>query len=410
MPSFVGTLLTNRLIWGGIAVAALALASWRFRFVTVARHRRAPQATAPAPAPVIGQSAPTRPVFGAGVYFAQFRSQVLMDLRGVFKSYPFYVLLLFALMNVVNGFVLATSQLFGTPLIPVTRVMLELIQGMYGFMTVIILVYYAGELVHRERQSHVSDYVDAMPFANGIVVAGKIVALWLIVAAVQLMGMFAAMVAQLLNGYSNFEIPTYLFGLFIVQGAFPFLLCVVAIAVQSLVDNKFVGMLAIVVLFFVMGALDSLGFEHVLYQLGIPAAPLSDMNGWGHFLEPIFTVGAYWALIMVLVGSLAHLFMRRGTVGGYRERFIEARRRFTLPLATVATVALLGAAIVGGWIFYNTNVLNTYLTADDLEAMQADYEKSYKRYETLPMPEPVSVDVEVDIFPGERASKAAAAC
>ncbi len=403
VPALAGTLLTNRMIWVSVALVAIAVTTTRFQFTAGERskHAKAEQVTHARTAPVSNVVLAT-PRFDRWLALRQVASQVRMDLLGVFKSFPFYVLLFFALMNVINGFVAAVSQLFGTPLIPVTRVMLSLIESMYTFMTVLIVIYYAGELVHRERQHGVSNYVDAMPFANGVMVLGKIIALWLIVATVLIVGMCAAMVAQLLSGYTNLEPGLYLFGLFVHQGTLLFLLGVVAVAVQAVVANRFVGMLAIVVLFFATGALDSLGYEHPLYQFGTPESPLSDMNGWGHFLEPMLTIAAYWALVMVLVGVVAHLFMRRGVVGGYSERFAEARRRFTPGIGTASTAALLGAIGIGGWIFYNTNVLNLYRTGDDLEALQAAYEQKYKQHESMASPEAVDVEAEVDIFPEER--------
>jgi len=67
--------------------------------------------------------------------------------------------------------------------------------------------------------------------------------------------------------------------------------------------------------------------------------------------------------------------------------------------AACAAVAL---AALGGYIFYNTNVLNPYLTTYDLQARQADYEKRYKKLETLPQPKITDVGVTVDLYPAEQ--------
>ena len=40
--------------------------------------------------------------------------------------------------------------------------------------------------------------------------------------------------------------------------------------------------------------------------------------------------------------------------------------------AALAAIAFFG---VGGWIFYNTNILNEYLTPEERLQRQADYEK-----------------------------------
>ncbi|MHC5112581.1 MAG: hypothetical protein ACYTHJ_22200, partial [Planctomycetota bacterium] len=168
-----------------------------------------------------------------------------------------------------------------------------------------------------------------------------------------------------------------------------YLLSVFAVLIQVLVRSKLAGMLGTLVLFLGLNVLSSLGFEHGLYQIGLVAPRFSDLNGWGHFVEPMLAFGAYGALVATLAGVVAHLFYRRGYVDSLRERLAIASRRLTVPVVTVAVVGTLSAASVGGWIFYNTNVLNSYETNDDLEALQADYERTYKRLQSLAKPEAV---------------------
>ena len=402
VPAMTGVLLYNRLIWLSIGAVAVAVGAMRFAFTpaALARKRRPVVASAGA-APATALGADVRPRFDRALPFQQLLSQVRMDLRGVTRTYPFYVLLAFALMNVTFNFY-GSIKFYGTPLMPVTRMMLLSIAGSYLFIVLIILIYYAGELVHRERQTRVAEYLDAMPFPNWVIVAAKLVTLWFVVAMVLAISMIAAMIVQALHGYTHFEIPVYLFDLFVVQGALPFLLCVMAIAIQTIVESRFVGMLAVVAIFLGLGVLPSLGFEHVLYGMGPPQTPLSDMNGWGHFVEPLLTVTAYWAAIMTIVGIGAHLLMRRGVVGGWHERLAVARARLTGPVRVATSVAFAFALALGTFVFYNTNVLNVYRTAKDEDRLQAEYEKRFKQYAPLPMPEPIDIDANVDIFPAER--------
>ena len=262
----------------------------------------------------------------------QFLSQVRIDLRGVLKSYPFYVLLMFGMVNVVSGFFGAISQVFGTPAHPVTRMMLNVVEGNYVFIVFMIIVYYTGDLVHRERDSGVAKYVDAAPFPNGVMVAAKVAAMWTIVTLLLLVVMLTSMAVQAGHGYYHFEIMRYVVGLFVVHGWFLYLLCVLGVSIQTMVPNKFLGMLVLMVLFFAVQTMNSIGFEHVLYQIGVPGAPPSDMNGWGHFVEPMVTVGAYWSLLMLLVGIGAHLLMLRGVNDTWRAQLSIARQRFTSPV------------------------------------------------------------------------------
>ena len=403
VPAVTGTLLVNRLIWLSIAGAALGIAAWRFQFAPrLIRWRR--RSATREDGPAIVHVAPPRitPAFGAALVARQVLSQIRMDLSGVLKSVPFYVILLFGVMNVVSGFLGAISEIFGTPVLPVTRMMLTVVDGNYVFIVFIIIVYYTGELTHRERQTGVDHFVDAAPFPTGVMVAAKIVTMWLIVIMLLVVVMLTSMVVQATYGYFRFELMRYIVGLFVVQGWFLYLFCVLGVCIQTIVGNKFLGMLALILLFVAVGAMNGAGFEHVLYQIGVPTARLSDMNGWGHFVEPMVTVGVYWSLLMVLVGVAAHLLMRRGLTDGWRDRVAIARERFTLRVKIVTAIATVFACTLGGWIFYNTNVLNHYETAADREALQADYEKRYKQYEALPMPEAVDIVAEVDIFPEER--------
>ena len=60
------------------------------------------------------------PATGWRTDIARLWSQLRTDVRGVVRSGPFYVLLAFGMFNVIGGFIGALSQLFGTPVLPVT--------------------------------------------------------------------------------------------------------------------------------------------------------------------------------------------------------------------------------------------------------------------------------------------------
>lgn len=405
VPEFAGTLLTSRILWLGLAAACLGLTAARFRLTLSPgwrprfrrRRREAPTDVRPARTEV-----PARPRFSASLVWRQLGSQIRMDVRGVLKSVPFYVILAFGMLNVVSGFYLSVSQLYGTPVLPLTGLMLQAVSSNYAFIGIVIIIYYAGELVHRERQTGVAELVDATPVPNAVLVVGKIVALWFVILALLAVVMVAAMAAQAVNGYFEFQPGVYLSGLFLVLGWPLYLLSVIAVLIQVLLRSKFAGMLGTLVVFLGLNVLDSLGYEHGLYQLGLEPPRYSDLNGWGHFTTPLVAFGVYGALIALLLGVLAHLLFPRGRTDRIRERWALARQRLTRPVVAVAAIGFVGAVTVGSWIFYNTNVLNSYQTGEDLERLQADYERRYKQYEGLPQPEPVDLDVNVDIYPAER--------
>ena len=54
---------------------------------------------------------------------------------------------------------------------------------------------------------------------------------------------------------------------------------------------------------------------------------------------------------------------------------------------------------LGGFVFYNTNVLNEYRSATDRGVPDAEYEKRYRRYLDIPQPTIVGATLRVEIYP-----------
>ncbi len=397
-----GSLLPNRLIWLAVAAVFVGLTVWRYRFrlEPLTLRRRTTKSEPGAQRDPLHLS--VRPVFSPAQTVRQFISQLAMDVRGVVRSAPFYVILALGMFNVIGGFLGSIDSRFGTPVYPVTGLMLNVISGSFLFIVLIIVLYYSGELVHRERQHKLAEIIDSTPYRNVSMTLAKVGALWFIIAALLVTIMCTGIAVQLLNGYTNVEPWLYLGSLFGPLGFDFFLIAALAVFVQVLMPNKWFGLLAMVVVFLVMQILPSLDLQHYLYLLGTPPSPYSDMNGYGHYAAPFRWFALYWALFTVLLMALAHVFFLRGTASGWRERLDAARQRFTGSVRLIMAASVAACVLVGSYIYYNTNVLNEYRTDDALEALQADYEKRFSHLEDAPLPQMTDVDAEVDIYPERR--------
>lgn len=402
-----GNLLINRLLWFGIALAALLFTLWRYGFnLNPSSFRRRPmrslqQVKAPATVPVKLSTHKVSQQFGSATFWRQLLSQVHIDLGAVFKSVPFYAIFGFAALNVWGGFS-GAGRAFGTPLLPITSTLLRAIGNSYTFFILIIVIYYAGEVVHRERQAGTSDVIDSTPYPNVMMVFSKIITLWCIVASLLLFAMVAGVMMQLSESYTNFEFGLYLQSLFVVQGGFFFLLVVFAVFIQVIAGNKWIGMVGLLATFIVFQALPGFDFQHGLYSFGTPNAPHSDMNGYGHYWLPLLAFTLYWSLFCGVLVLLSHLLFQRGRDYGLRERMVLVRARLSRGVVTTGALTLLTFVGVGSWIYVNTNIINRYTTSDTVELEQAQYEKSYKQYELVTQPEVLAVDSFVDLFPTER--------
>jgi hypothetical protein len=410
-----GPFLASRALWLGLAIALLAFTYWRFSFRLTGTSRRRlfarrgrrlaadeaepPPRAVPASPASIGAA---RQVFGAATTLRQLARQTRLEIGLILRSLAFPVIVVFGIMNVIGNSE-AIDEMFGTPVYPVTHLIVEILEGASLFLFVIV-IFYAGELVFRERSLGVADVTDAMPVPDWVQWASKLAGFVVVILSMLLVSILTGIGVQIFRDYHHFELGLYLRGMLVGAGSTFVLAGVLAFFLQVATNNRYLGFLLMIVYFVSMRALGALDFDHYLYRYGMsPPASYSDMNGYGPFVAPLFWFNLYWSLAAALLVVGAHLLWIRGRAEDLRTRLRLARRRFRGAPRLAAAVAALGFAAVGTWIFYNTNVRNEYVPDDVARERQARYEKTYKRYQALPQPRIVAVSADVDIYPERRA-------
>jgi ABC-2 type transport system permease protein len=423
IPALSGYLLANRVLWMLLSLVMAGLAFSLFKTERAGTARRwfsvprwlstgrgvktqhAPQNPVHAAAAGSAAHAFAAPGFGTRVAWRQCAAQLRFDAIGIFKSAPFIVMLLFALINFVPSALLAETM-YDAAIYPVSSQMLQALSGAYSWLLFIIAMFYAGELVWKERQAKLSDVVDAMPTPNWTPLVAKLGALLLVVACFQIFGALSGMLIQAMKGYFQFEPLLYLKG--ITLGALYFVLIAgLALALQVVANNKFIGYAAMIVVLIMQLVAASLGWTHGLYQYGAsPDAVYSDMNGYGHFLPAKLYFTAYWALVLSCLLLLAAAFWLRGASTSFAERATLAKARLRGRLGWALGVTALSTFALGGFIFWNTNVLNTFRSPSALLDLQARYERDFKQYASLAQPKIIAIDIDVDLRPETQSMRA----
>ena len=407
LPALTGVLLFNRVLWVAVSLGMLAATYALFRpnREGLKLPRRKKRAEPPILRPQTGAIALHLPVVQLAdnlrAHWLQLRTQFAFDTLGVLRGVPFLVMLALALANVI-GTLLLSGQIYGTTTWPVTHQVLEAIRGSYQWLLYIILTFYAGELVWRERSQRSAEVSDAFPLPDWVPLAAKFGALLAVIGVFLLVGVVVGIAWQLGHGYTHVEPGLYLATLAL--DAIPFvLLAALALFLQVLANNKFLGYLLTIVWFVAQIGFGLLHWEQNLYNYGnAPGTPYSDMNGFGHFLRATLWFDFYWACCALVLLVLAALLWPRGTDRTWRERLREARARLRAPAAVALGLGLAAFVACGAWIYYNTNVLNTFRNSTARTIQQADYEKKYSRYKDLPQPRITAVQADVDIHPYPR--------
>lgn len=407
-----GVFLFNRLLWMGIGVVCLGVL-WKFFPMSLealtarvsSRRARLALEQDEELQPVRGRTAAAmvsvRQIFGFGTVLAQYVSLTRMRVRNIVRDVPFWVLLfLMACFALNNGHYAGRAE--GINVWPVTYLMLQAVEGGAMLFFYIVATFYAAELVWRERDTHFEGIHDALPVSEATDWLSKLSALCVVELAMLTIAGICGIIMQSVAGYFHFELLQYAKELYIVTFPQVLTFALLAMFVQTIIGNKFVGHGIVIGIFLMQAILYNFGWENTLYLFGAtPPYTYSDMNGYGHFVQPLFWSITYWLSIAAFLGVISIGLARRGAEDGFRAR-IRLFGKNSMGLAPFAAVFLLLAIGSGAWFYYNTHVLNEYLSNRDRREIQATYEREFKKYEHLPQPKVVSVDAQVDIFPERR--------
>jgi ABC-type transport system involved in multi-copper enzyme maturation permease subunit len=393
LPELTGALLYNRLLWVTIAILCVTVACAVYRFADQGMSRRERKRLKLAQASIeeTGRAVEAvtlpSPEHGSMALRALLLMRTRFEVRQVLLSPAIVILMAWGLFT--TFYVLMTRDTAGRPTYPTTLTLIPHIKDAFAQLLIVIAIYYAGELVWRERDRRVHEIVDATPLPNWAYVVPKTLAMVLVLLAIVLVNAAAAVLGKYLMWY---VLPTTWDAL---------LIAVLAIFVQAVSPHKTIGW-AVMIAFIVWQIINTYIDHNLLNYGAAPGMPLSDMNGAGSFWKGAWAVRLYWGAFAALLLVAAHLLWRRGTETRLKPRLAAARRRLTGTTGMVAGAALLVFAVAGAYAFYNINILNDYRSPFAQGKRQAELEKKYYwKYRNLPQPTVASMRLVIDLYPEE---------
>ena len=405
-----GLLLGHRLLWVAVSATIIAIAIWRFRFADRGISKRSVKRQAAREAKLasvepifvdrLPLTAPTRAVWH------QLTATTRLETKLIFKSPAFWVL---AVVGAINLFITLSlaGRFYGVPSLPRTFVIIDAVRSASVLITLLMAIYFAGEVVWRERERRFSDIIDSTPLPNWVFLISKLAAITgaLLVITVGVV-LLEAIIFQVVGGVTDIEPVRWMLWFVIPSALYVFHLSVLAMAVQALSPNKFVGW-AVMLVYLVAGVVfGSIGFDYPLINYAEVVIPLSDINGSNYGGATGWWLRLYWtafALVLIVVG---HLMWRRGSAVTVTSQLRTLPSRLCGTTLAVLMSALVVTGGIGGFLFYNMNVLNQYTELGDPERGLAQYERQYARFADLPQPTLTDVTLKVDLYPTRGAMQA----
>jgi len=411
--SWSGVFLYNRLLWLAVGCVSLGVVWTLFPMSVEAltarsQGRRAAKAqqeeeaeARPRRSLVAARLPLVHQVFSRSTGWAQFVSLSRVRINTILREVSFWAIMGLMIVFAINNGYFA-GRVADTNVWPVTYLMLQAVENGAILFFYIVATLYAAELIWRERDTHFDGIHDVLPMHETTDWLSKLVAITFVELALLTVTMLCGILMQTIAGYYHYELLQYFKELYIVTFPQIMMFALLALFIQTMVHNKFIGHAIAIGIFVIAPILFNFGWENTLYLIGNTRPyTYSDMNGYGHFVPGLFWSIIYWLSFCAVLGVISIAYARRGSDDSWPARTRLALRRAPR-LAPAAILLLLITIGSGGWYYYNGHVLNEYLTAKDRRAIQADYERKFKQYELFPQPKVTAVDTSIDIDPAHR--------
>jgi ABC-2 type transport system permease protein len=164
-PSLSGLLLYNRIIWIGLASLILLASYSRFTFSTKKTKKNKIKAETVNNELLVSVKSLPESKISKDSMFTHFKSFFKLNMSSIYKHVTFKILFVFSIIQLIAG--LASGyEYFGLKSYPLTNLMIDQISGSSGLFIIIILVFFSGELVWRDRDVQINEVIDSTPHSS----------------------------------------------------------------------------------------------------------------------------------------------------------------------------------------------------------------------------------------------------
>jgi len=401
--SLSGLFLWNRLVWILVSVGILFSTYRLFSFRKISKKIK--KETKQKKEEV--QLLTYQPKKAKHTFAAQqmaFLSLLKLELKSVFKSLPFIAVLLMWLFIVFSELysTVIGGGAYGVSVYPFTNQLIELIVAPLTLFSLILIIFYSSDIVWKERSLNFNVIVDATHVKNWVFFLSKLSALVLLPFILITTGIVMCIVFQLVLGYSNFEFGLYA-ALYYHYGLQLVVYAMIALFVNSLVKNKYMGMGIFGLIVLLSMKADMLGFEHPLTTLGfIPRLESNNMDGFNGASNLFNHLAMYWFAFGLLLALLSFKIWNRGVVASLTVKLKQLISGWTTIQRVTFSLCMLLFIGAGSLVFYNVNIVSEYRTTNDRLDYSENYERKFKQHEDLERLIRTSMKTEVAIYPKER--------
>ena len=401
--SFSGLFLLNRLVWLLTSVVILFTTYKIFSFRKVTGKVKKDKKINTAKTPLFLYK-PLVTIHSFKGQLTAFFHLLKLELKGVFKSLPFIAVLimwLFIVFSELYSTVISGGE-YGVSMYPFTNQLIDLLLAPLTLFSLILIVFYSAEIVWKERSLDFNLIVDATPVKNWVFFLSKFGALLLLPLILITIGIVMCIAFQVVLGYSNFELGIYA-SLYYYYGLQLVVFCMIALFINSLAKSKYLGMGIFGLITIIFLKADMLGFEHPLTSIGfMPRVSYTNMNGLYYGPKLFNHLAMYWTAFGLILTVLSFKIWNRGVVASFSVKLKQLALYWTKGQKLTTAILFVLFFSAGSLVYYNVNIVSQYETMNDQLDFRENYERKFKKYDSIERLYPTSKKTKVDIYPKER--------
>ncbi|SEB45123.1 ABC-type transport system involved in multi-copper enzyme maturation, permease component [Tenacibaculum sp. MAR_2009_124] len=412
MISFSNLLLFNRLLWMAIAYVFMYMSYRLFSFKQ--GNRKVKKEKVEQSYTTAKKYKSLQPQLGFLTSFKSFISVLKLELKSIIRSTPFLViLLLWILVFVMEVYSrIYSGGSYNESLYPATNTLIEIVEIPLQLLSLILIVFYSGEVIWRENSDKINQLVYTTPASNVVFFMAKYLSVFLLPLILFTVSIVGAIVFQVIVGYDYIEIDLYLNRFYFVIANYLFYLFL-AFFIQSVSSNKYLGMAisGLCIIIFATPLSGMIGLELPILKLGkLPKVGHSDLYGYTDNLKMFNYYALVWMVLGGLLAVLSFKLWKRGVEFDFQQNKKLVRKKWsTSHKFAVGFLSVLFIISIGG-VYYNTHIVTSYMNAEEDLDLRENYERTYKKYDVKRQLIPRELKFEVDLYPAERGYQVVATC
>lgn len=398
-----GWFLFNRILWISISILIAVFSYFRFSFATKKEKRNLKKVPVKKEkeTDTISNNKSNPFYFPAYSSWSSNFHAIIFETKTILRNPTFIIIASIGMINLLVS--LSFTEAYGGKLYPVTYQIVDTIRGSFYTFLVAIIIFYSGVLVWKERDANIHDIIDATPVKTSLLFISKLSALTLAMFSLLLCSIALGAIMQLFNGFYQIHLDVYFKSLMLIDLPGFIFITVIALLFHYLINNRYIAYFAFVI-FLILNSFIWPVFDiesNMVIFGGIPFVTYSDMNGFGPFVKSLCWFNIYWILASAIICFIVLAFFIRSRELNMKFRLASAFKSIKINRGAISVLSILFLCCAS-FVYYNTKVLNTYISNDEFEKRSEQYEKKYKQYEGLAQPKIIRVNYTIDLMPYER--------